>query len=91
LGTDWAQRQGGSDFSGKRSSSAHRATYTPAIEFTREAAYHLLVALPIPSILVGLAFLKTRNGTRVALLAGSLVLFVVIYVVSYMFFCVGCT
>jgi hypothetical protein len=24
-------------------------------------------------------------------LAGSLVLFVVIYVVSYMFFCVGCT
>jgi hypothetical protein len=61
------------------------------IEFTREAAYHLLVALPIPSILVGLAFLKARNGTRVALLAGSLVLFVVIYVVSYMLFCIGCT
>jgi hypothetical protein len=65
--------------------------FTPPIEFTREAAYHLLVALPIPVILVGLAFLKTRNETRVALLASSLVLFVVIYVVSYIFFCVGCT
>jgi hypothetical protein len=28
---------------------------------------------------------------RVALLAGSLVRFVVIYVVSYMLFCIGCT
>jgi inner membrane protein involved in colicin E2 resistance len=47
--------------------------------------------VPVPAIFIVLGFVKARDETRVALLAGSLVLFVVIYVVSYMFFCVGCS
>jgi hypothetical protein len=53
--------------------------------------YHLLVAMPVPGILVVLALMKARGGTRIALLASSVLLFVLVYVVSYMFFCVGCT
>ena len=65
--------------------------YTPVIDFGHEAVYHLLVAAPVPGILVVLAFVKVRGQARVVLLSSSLLLLVLIYVVSYMFFCVGCT
>jgi hypothetical protein len=45
----------------------------------------------VPVILVVLAFAKARGLMTIVLLASSLVLFVLLYVVSYMFFCVGCT
>jgi hypothetical protein len=53
--------------------------------------YHLLVAAPLPAILVVLAFATTRGQMKVALLATSILLFVLIYFVSYVVFCVGCT
>jgi hypothetical protein len=53
--------------------------------------YHLLVAAPVPGILVVLAFVKVRGQATVVLLISSLLLFVLIYLVSYVFFCVGCT
>jgi hypothetical protein len=65
--------------------------YTRAIAFAQEAVYHLAIAAPLPAVLVVLAFVKARRETRVVLLSCSLVLFVLIYVVSYMFFCVGCS
>ncbi len=47
--------------------------------------------MPVPGILIILALAKARGKTRIALLASSLLLFVLIYLVSYMLFCVGCT
>jgi len=45
----------------------------------------------VPGILVVLAFVKVRGQARVVLVSSSLLLLVLIYLVSYMFFCVGCT
>lgn len=70
--------------------SRRKPAYTPAIEFAREAVYHVLVAAFVPGILVVLALVKARGEASVILLSISLLLFVLIYVISYLFFCVGC-
>jgi hypothetical protein len=83
--------------SAPRAEALHRlrapggSPYTLVIDFAHEAVYHLLVAAPVPGILVVLAFVKVRGQATVVLLISSLLLFVLIYLVSYVFFCVGCT
>jgi hypothetical protein len=53
--------------------------------------YHALVAAPIPLIVGVLAFRAHTPVVRVVLIAASIVLFVVLFWVSYFFLCVGCT
>jgi hypothetical protein len=62
-----------------------------SIEFVQEAVYHVAFAAPAPAVLVVLAFTKARGMTRTILFATGLLLFVVLYIVSYGLFCVGCT
>ena len=52
--------------------------------------YHLAVAAPVPAVLVILAFVKARGVTRAFLLAIALLLLVVLFYASFMFFCNVC-
>jgi hypothetical protein len=56
-----------------------------------EAVYHVLVAAPLPLIVSVLAFRAHAPAIRAMLLAAGVLLFVALYVLSYFFFCVGCT
>ena len=50
--------------------------------------YNLAVAVPVPAVLIVLAFTKGRHlGTRIILVGSALVLFVVLLFVSLLFFC----
>jgi hypothetical protein len=61
------------------------------VEFADEAVYHVLVALPIPLIIAVLAFRVHAPTIRVMILAVDVVVFLVMFWLSYFLFCVGCT
>ena len=54
---------------------------------SRDLIYHLAVAAPVPAVLVILAFTKARGTTRIILVATALLLFVVLFYGSFIFFC----
>ena len=59
-------------------------------EYAVEAVYHALFAAPIPAILGVIGF-RVRGGVGALLIASALVLFVVMFFLSYALFCIGCT
>jgi hypothetical protein len=56
-----------------------------------EALYHIAVAVPLPLIGALLAVRVRSWIVRTALMAGSIAFFLLVYVLSYMVFCRGCT
>jgi hypothetical protein len=53
-----------------------------------ELLYHIAVAAPVPAILVVLAFTKARDAvTRIILVGSALLLLVVLFCASFIFFC----
>jgi hypothetical protein len=61
------------------------------VEFAEEAVYHALVSLPIPLIIAVFAFRVHAPAIPVLLLAAAVVVFLVVFWLSYFLFCIGCT
>jgi hypothetical protein len=61
------------------------------MEFAEEAVYHVLVALPIPMVIAVFAFRAHAPTIRVMLIAAGVVVFLVVFWLSYFLFCIGCT
>jgi hypothetical protein len=61
------------------------------MEFAEEAVYHVLVALPIPLMMAVFAIRVHAPAVRVMLLAAGVLVFLVVFWLSYFVFCIGCT